>query len=371
MKKNLTRIEKQLLLECNAMAKYAFSSGLKVSGEIVKVLELYSVKAEDDVTENSPSDSENSKADVTDIRQLSLVHGQLSDIIAPAKPSAILLLETDESGFWKFLGPIPFIRHMLGIAIICLISAILLCMSEDVDGNPEHFNLFRNEGIPLLLNMLFLIASAGIGASFSALFTANRYITDRTFDPVFETTYWSRFVLGLMAGLMLAIIDPLKDKNVSGFGPPMLALLGGFSAVVVYRILNRMTTTLESMIQGDAKDTVAVREGAVKTRLEEKSSKERMQLSGMLTKFQSKLYSGASSKELQQEVERIQESLSTPGSHILSAVSQQQSISQDEQDAQPAQDIQETPKIQDVQETPKAKDVQDAPKAQVTQEGQK
>ena len=56
-------------------------------------------------------------------------------------------------------------------------------------------------GHVLLYNLLFLIAAAGLGASFQALFQANRYVVAGTFDPKYESSYWIRFVLGLIAGL--------------------------------------------------------------------------------------------------------------------------------------------------------------------------
>jgi hypothetical protein len=38
--------------------------------------------------------------------------------------------------------------------------------------------------------------TAGLGACFAALFLANRYIAEGTFDPKYESSYWIRFILG-------------------------------------------------------------------------------------------------------------------------------------------------------------------------------
>ena len=43
-----------------------------------------------------------------------------------------------------------------------------------------------------------------------ALFEANKYVVASTFDPKYESSYWIRFVLGLIAGLLLSKFVSLK-----------------------------------------------------------------------------------------------------------------------------------------------------------------
>jgi len=54
-----------------------------------------------------------------------------------------------------------------------------------VNGSPDGFSLLKNSGMDLLLNELFLLSAAGIGASFSNLFQANLFVRNGTFDPVY------------------------------------------------------------------------------------------------------------------------------------------------------------------------------------------
>ena len=114
----------------------------------------------------------------------------------------------------------------------------------------------------------------GLGACFAGLFQANRYIANNTFDPKFESSYWIRIVLGLMAGIILAELIPLNllsesgtsgsesggSSSIAALGKPVLALLGGFSAAAVYRIIARIVDALESLVRGDTKDAMAARD---------------------------------------------------------------------------------------------------------------
>ena len=262
-------------------------------------------------------------------------------IIAPATPRTILLLANEEAkgGVLRFLGPVPLLRKMMVVAIVSLIGLIMVSLSPDVDGHSKHFSLLHNSGISLLLNELFLLCAAAIGASFAVLFQANRFIHDGTFDPVYEASYWIRFVLGLLAGTMLASLIPIEsyvaeaDGSVSGslqgLGPPLLALLGGFSASAVHRILNRLTAAVESLVRGDTREMLAVQEQAVKTRYAEKALQHRLQLTTKLTKLQQLISSNGNPEILRQELERIRGDLITPGSY------------EDEQEANPTPEPQE------------------------------
>ncbi len=350
---NAISLRVQLLRECEAMAQYAFTSGLKVPGVLAQRLEDCAVQELDEqgiLTEarvDAPSSGDREIADRTarqeqpenTVQQLAVIHGQLTEVVAPAKPRTILLLSTEagQGGFWRFLGPVPLIRRMMLMAILSLIGLIAIGLSAHVDGDPQNFSLLHNDGISLLLNQLFLLSASAIGASFAALFEANRYIRDGTFDPVHESSYWVRFVLGLLAGTMLGTLIPIESyvaaanegQSVSatfhGLGQPILALLGGFSAALVYRILNRLVAAVDSLVRGDMRHMIAAQELAAKARMAEQSTQNRLQLSAMLRKLQQQLSTAADPEELRRELDRIQGELIIPGSYLY----------QDEKDAGP------------------------------------
>jgi len=119
------------------------------------------------------------------------IHGRLADLVAPATPQTIMLFahEARKGSWWGFLGPVPFMRRMMGTAIVCLLAFMLIGLSSAVNVQSVEFTILQSSGLPLLLNLLFYLAAAGMGAAFTALFQAQQYITERTFDPRYEATY--------------------------------------------------------------------------------------------------------------------------------------------------------------------------------------
>jgi hypothetical protein len=101
------------------------------------------------------------------------------------------------------------------------------------------------------LNWLF---SAALGAVFYVLFTALGYVKDRTYDPRYNSIYVIRFVLGVLAGLILAIVlqNSFGGDTVRKLGPSVIALLGGFSTEAVYQVLQRLVEVLLAAVRGDS-----------------------------------------------------------------------------------------------------------------------
>ena len=124
-----------------------------------------------------------------------------------------------------------------------------------------------------------------------------------------------------MAGIMLASLIPIGGVDggdflaPQGLEKPLLALLGGFSAAVVYRILQRLVDSVESLVRGDVRDTLAAQEQATKEKMAEQDVQNRLQLAARLTKLQQQMPSAQDPDAIAQELERIQSDLLTPGSY--------------------------------------------------------
>lgn len=299
-------IKQTLILECNAMVNYALGKGLSVPSSVVEDVEKYKIQ--------NTNDEENTNLSEC-IDSLNTAHSQLSKIVSPAKPSTLALFDKEaKNSVFKFLGPVPLVRRMVFIAILSLISLIVLGVSPHVNGDPNRFSLMSNDGISLLYNQLFLISASAIGASFAALFQVNSFIKTATFELMYESTYWVRFVLGLLAGTMLATLLPIEDIQdkislTNGFGQPLLALLGGFSAPVVFRILTRLTTAVETIFKGDAKGIIASKEMQNSMKLEQQNMQNKLQLLSQLKTLQSKMNDGSDMKTVVDELNQIQDSL--------------------------------------------------------------
>ncbi len=256
--------------ECIAMLNYAFANGLTVSPDIARALEEFKDehrKAEERLEETS-GDIVISAAGKAEV--LTTIHNELAEIVKPAKPQTILLIadETEKKRLFFFIGKVPMIRHMMFVAIISLASLIAISLSSDITGEQVVKSMFELNGMRLLMVQAILLASAALGASFVILYKANSYITAGTFDPKYESSYWVRLIVGLISGIILTQLIPL-DLDKLGEEMAMttaisdhaaaskamlrvtLALLGGFSANLVYNILNRLVETVQALIIPD------------------------------------------------------------------------------------------------------------------------
>jgi hypothetical protein len=102
------------------------------------------------------------------------------------------------------------------------------------------------------------VCGAGLGASFYVLTKAQPYLQNRSYDPKYNNTYICRFVIGVVAGVILARIGNViitGDKSgtmVSNLGPGVIAIIGGYSAEAVQLILQRLADIITTMVRGDS-----------------------------------------------------------------------------------------------------------------------
>ncbi|CAG1005870.1 hypothetical protein PHYC_03270 [Phycisphaerales bacterium] len=147
-------------------------------------------------------------------------------------------------------------------------------------------------GWGLFCDQLTNLFAAMLGAAFYTLYTANRYIVERTFDRAYTTHYIVRFVLGIVAGVILANFGDylLTDRTAGGAnaakpgGPPseaavtltqsVLALIGGYSADAVNAIFTRVAETLTTLVRGDTGQRVR-EEAKVEVKKAEAKAKQR------------------------------------------------------------------------------------------------
>jgi len=291
--------KRQLLEECFAMAGYASNNGLKADPEDIS--ELSQMRALD--------------VNHLDIRKLYEIHKKLSAVIEPATPSAIALIyrEKKRNHFFLFLGPVPLIRQLSAISIFFLLMLIFIGLSPDVNQSTIVHGIMMSEGRELLLNLLFLLACAGLGASFSALFQANNYIASMNYDPRYDSSYWSRILLGLISGLILVELLPAniyQEGSMKTFGKPALAILGGFSATLVHRVLQRLVDTLESLVKGDPRSTRQATEYTARAKLSEEKAKWDMDVIKKIMNFQAGLDDNQSVEEIKRQFNEFANTLS-------------------------------------------------------------
>ncbi len=83
-------------------------------------------------------------------------------------------------------------------------------------------------------------------------------------------------------------LDP-SNTTANQFSKPALALLSGFSATMVYRILQRLVDTIESFIKGDPKSVRGAENRVRKMQLEQHKQNVSMQQTQSLNDIVSKL----------------------------------------------------------------------------------
>lgn len=262
---DVASLNEQIFQESLAMAKYALASGKRIPAGIIEIIQ------------NFASDTQEKNA-----KNLILIHERLTRIIAPATPKTIRLLEMESAkrNRLKFLGLIPLARQIMLVAFLSLIIFIF-CQSFDIADTT--LDVMDKSGIQFLFIIFTFIASAGLGVSFVSLFQINKYITSGTYDPKYESSYWIRFVLGIIAGLTLSVLIPIsKGGQASQLGRPLLAMLGGFSVNLVYRLLTRLVETVESLVTGSKEDALAIKEKELNIRAREEDIHSRHEVAASL-----------------------------------------------------------------------------------------
>jgi hypothetical protein len=246
-KPTITPLEDQLLREATAMASYALASGKHVPAAVVRVLQS-SLLA-------SQSAAEPVNAGSIDIAALNWAHAQLTRLVTPAAPRAVLLLAEPPGGRgrWSLFGPIRLVRYLLGLSVLSVLGLFLIGATEQVTVTTT--NIFNLVGLASLLNAMFLLCAASVGAAFSGLFRINLYIAATTYDPKYDASYWVQYGLGLIAGVLLATLIPVAEATGSAITRPVLALVGGFSASLLYRMMDRLARSIESMVAGSPSST--------------------------------------------------------------------------------------------------------------------
>ncbi|HEX2095300.1 MAG TPA: hypothetical protein VHG28_23085 [Longimicrobiaceae bacterium] len=309
-------LREQLAREVASMVRHLITNGTRVPAQFVQSADQF----ETAIRQNQP----------VDVAALASTHERLSRLVAPAKPGTLALLDaSDAAGRASSLGPVTLVRNMIKVAFLCVAAFIVLSVVAVIDAHPGITLLVdadtntppRGDNhtllvVEIILERIFWLSAAGIGASFAMLFHLNDQIIARTYDPDEVASYWVKFFLGVVAGFILVALVPLDttaDTGAEALTPATIALLGGFSASAVYRILTRMVEALESVFSGGSREQVAAAEKAAVTRASEETTQARVALAGQLVEIQEGLAAGMTPQEMSARLRQMVAGL-VPGS---------------------------------------------------------
>ncbi len=290
----------QVRAEVGAMTSYALSSGKEVSSSIVAIAA--------DIEGHGPLSPNQLKAAVR-------AHRQLQAIVAPSLPRTVVLLQreklSDRFAWFPSFGPIRLIRRLTGVSVLLMAALVFLSLFDGV--NRHSGGMFDSHGPPLFWNLMFILAAAGLGGAFSGLFRASQYVSQGTYDPNTESNYWIRIILGLIAGLILAELIPETFFNQQPgsfqFARPVLALLGGFSATVVFRILQRLVDSVESVFRGDMEELVHAKVQNAHAAASSQAAEARRTLATRLLWIEQQIERGLPSAEVAEQIRDILDEL--------------------------------------------------------------
>lgn len=260
----------RLFMQCQSLFSYALKEGHTLDDPKLSMLQ---------------GNAEDFKGTIDDLFS---IYNYLVEVLKPVSPRIALAIEKTEHAplYIKLLGPLPIVRQFTLLAILSLAAFIVTSLSEDINVKTIQLSILQGCGWGQVQRLIFLISCASVGASFYGLFRINSFLKKGDLDLNLVHTYWSRYVLGIVAGLLLSelfvsLIEPSTESvnhdsplNSAGFLlKPILAILGGFSADLVYTILSRLVETVESLFKGDSGDILAQKQAAMQVQSDEQAAK--------------------------------------------------------------------------------------------------
>lgn len=284
---------KEYLTDINRMLGYCRDQGIAVPGNLES--DIGSVHF---MAEGKALDAESFTAIVR-------LHGKLSVLIAPATPRSLAATEFYLSNKRAYSTYVLLVFLIL-MAFVGLVGYML---TLELRTSPEELivpvklpfvvpdaNTTAHLQHSLYIQSNYLCAAV-LGAAFSGLLTMYRYLRNRSFEPNYVAIYIIRFVVGVLAGVVLANLGSelfKGDSTITKLGPGIIALLGGYSAEAVRQILDRLVEVLVTVVRGKdaaaeerltvAKDVLAIAQDAAAD--SKTPSNVRDKIDGLLKKLQ-------------------------------------------------------------------------------------
>jgi hypothetical protein len=282
-------LRQQLLSECLVMLRFALSSGMELPKPILDVL---------DVMDRQPDLS-------PELPALATIYGQLLQLTAPATPRGLRMMQDDERDHRHLhtLGPVPSIRYLMMVAIIFSLLFFGISLMPEINRTTLAPDIYDMYGVKLFWVLTFLLSASGLGATFGALFEAYQYVAEGRYDTKYDSLYWTRIGLGLVSGLMLAELLPQRGGEL--LERPLLALLGGFSASVVHRVLQRLVEVLEGVFAPPRAADPAADERAIRVRVAELQGSQRGALTRSFDSLLDDVAAGGSVAEARKTLVRL------------------------------------------------------------------
>lgn len=266
------KFEVKVLDECGAMLRYASTRGMEIPPRVA-----YTVRELDNKRTEQGNNWEPEPQDAAD---LAAAHGHLSRLVDPATPKSITLVneQSPQSRWLALFGAVLVVRVMMVLAIVSLLAFLVLLPIVGDDPADAIASPSWGRGF---LGAVYVVLAAGLGVLFSQLFLINRQISRGRYDPTEDAAQITTIVMGLIAGVILAMLLPdvlNTSEAAANFSPPLLALLGGFSAPAVYGVVSRLVDAVGTLVGGDPREQTAAEVQEAVTRVKLASEQDRRRI---------------------------------------------------------------------------------------------
>jgi hypothetical protein len=136
-------VRRRILDECRAMVRHALDTGLVLPEPICTDLVMI---------------TDESVACTASVPDLSRLHGQLVQLVRPAKPNTLLLLAQEDNvhPLWRVLGPLPSVRRLVSAALVFGIMFMLASLSNSISVESMSKDIYSTSGWSQLVVLVFL-----------------------------------------------------------------------------------------------------------------------------------------------------------------------------------------------------------------------
>lgn len=256
--------------EIAVMAKYASEQGKNLAKDGFSARIEKCITAREDIQQGGKNDT---KREIS-FQEILEVHSQLSKII---RPVTFVSLDATKPGFLNINQTMKLVIFSTTISLILLIFTLFI--DENIINTNYYFKLIK---------YLKIFLAAWLGAGVYCLWTARRYLIERTYDPRYNPTYLMRLILGIALGTILGLFGDQflkQDPEIGKLSQTVLAIIGGFSSDAVAAFLARLAETLRAFIVGSNKDEI-------KAEADKAKNKEKNIAAGLLLEVKSTLSQG-------------------------------------------------------------------------------
>ncbi|BBM02891.1 hypothetical protein [Microbulbifer sp. GL-2] len=238
----------KLLYECNAMLYFSLSSGYYISSAIFE--NLINIEVEH---KRVKSAGKSKNVGFVYITKLVEIHSLLVQTIKPCTPRAAILMKETTKNPQKvnMFRSVRIYRNMLTVVIFSLLTFILFGVSPEINMETRAKYIFLElSGFSLLKILIFLMSAASLGASLACALIISYHLEKGTFDPIYASSYWIKYLFGMVFGLLSCTLFvhaiSIDSDTFHEAGRPASAMLGGFSSHLFFLLVKVLIDMMES-----------------------------------------------------------------------------------------------------------------------------